>query len=587
MSEPVAELIAELGFDVDKGALAGAEAGLQRVQTLAERVVSSVSSIGGAFKQFGLGVRQGMQQGAAEALSNAGLDPKRGVMVGIKQKFAESFARETDRMGAPAAPGGKPAGGGGGAGGHGPAGAVTGLTGVLNTAQHVMHGFLGLFAAHEIQHFAHEMMDAASQTELASKRLGLTTEALQELQYAANASDISAGSLNNALKFLQVNSTRAASGGKAQAKAFSELGVSVKDAEGNARPVDALLEDVAEKFTTIKDPAKQTALAMQLFGRAGAEMVPMLQEGREGIVKLREEAVALGGGLSETLIENAGEYEKALKAFNFGFLSVKSAIGNVLLPALTRLTLGMTWLIGKFTEAYQKTKFFQALLGVGLAVTLAKLAMWLNVVGWAGVRAWLMNVGPVLLLAAAIAGVSLVLEDLYQGLTGGRSAIGKWIDEWQGIGAWSEGVRSIAAGIDSITQAIRNFANSPWQALKSLLGDVVYVMGAKDVTAQDELANRAVATGRGLGADARSNIDIPRATGRGLGAGAESSFGQARASILDPASASRDSAPINVTVNAHTGATPKEIGHHVKTAIEEHQTKRNRNLRRALVPHAD
>jgi hypothetical protein len=561
---------------------------------LAERAVAAVEGLTAAFANLGV---TAAEAGAAARSASA-------------LPAAASLAADAHgaAVHAPSEHGGPthgtvhaPAGGHGGGHGRGP----EGLTGVIERANHITHGFLALFAGHEVLHFAHEMEEAGVQVELTSRKLGISTEAVQQLQYAASLKSIDKGQLGVGLRFLQVNAEKAAEGSKEAAAAFASLGVSVKDSTGQVKPADTLFEEVATKIAAISDPAKQTALAVQIFGRSSQELVPLLKEGGEGIRAFREEAEALGGGLNETLIENAEEYEHNTKRLGFAMLGVKSAIGNGLLPMLTRAAEALTTLAGRFNEIYKRTNFFQTLLGVGLVTALAKVVMWLNAVGTTAILTWVKSVGVFILVAAAIAGVSLVLEDLYKGLTGGKSAIGKWMDSWQGIGTFSEYVKNMAAGIDSVRLALERFMQSPAMAAldmmksvtaeNSVLGDYLKHNGLakpgefRDTTdldaAANERANRSVATGRGLAADAHGNVDIPRALGRGLNAKADVAFGQAKASIFNPASASSDS--VNVTVNAHTNASAKEIGHHVKRAIEEHHEKVNKRVHHALVPQAD
>lgn len=609
MSEPVTELFAELGFDVDEKSLAKAEAGLQGLTKWAQRAINAVEGVGnalaragagrlgGVFMSAGQGLRegfaQGMQQGAQQALQ--AMDVRTPGKAPTPDKEPGKARVTTDER-VMANTGWR------------------GLGAVLENIGGIQNAFMAAFAGHQVLSFAHEMMDAASATELTAKRLGLTTKALQELEYAANQSDISKGSFANAMKFLQVNSTKAAQGSKEAAAAFAKLGVATKGADGNARPLDELFEDVTTKFAAIKDPAQQTALAMQIFGRAGAELVPMLQEGGEGLRKFREEAAALGGGLSETLLEDAGAYEKSLKQFQFAFLGVKSAIGNFLLPVLTRLSQGITTLVGRFNELYKKTKLIQTILGVGMVAGLIRVVRWLSLVGTAGMLAWAKTAGGFILLAAAIAGVTLVLEDLYQALTGGKSMIGQWIDEWQGFGAISEAVKTMAAGFDSILASMDRLVKHPAKTMLESLKDVgetwaepfqqkgeYYtgpdgkqhwrpttneadgVMGRAE-KGMEERANRPVAKGRGVGADAQGALDIPRAAARGLNAKADAAFGQAKASIFSGKSANSDSPTTNnITINAPTG-DGKDIAKHVKRALEKHESERNRKIRRALVP---
>lgn len=592
MSEPVTELFAELGFKVDQNALAQAESGLQTIVSWAQRAINAVEGVGGALTRVGA-----PRIGGVFTAVGSGL--REGVASGLQQGAQDALAEHAGKPGAPAG------------GAHGPkgdpahdahevvkaaheahaatghaAGAARGLTGLLEHATHVAHGFLGLFAAHQIQHFAHEMMEAASQAEHTAKKLGLTTDAVQQLQFAANMQDIDKGALNTGLKFLQLNSTKAAEGSKEAAKAFRGLGVSVKDATGGPVPLDELFENVATKIAAIKDPAKQTTVAVQLFGRSGQELVPLLQKGGAGIREFREEAEALGGGLTEALLQDAGKYEEALKRFEFAFLGVKSAIGNFLLPILTKLSSALTVAVGKFNEIYKHTKFFQTLIAVGLYAALGKLILWLNTVGAAGVLAWVKSVAGFLLLAAVIAGVTLVLEDLYRGLTGGKSAIGKWVDQWQGLGTYSEFVKSIATGIDTIKTALVQLWNSPAKTALEMLNGLGDVMDMNFDRADEERANRAVANGRGVKASARGNIDIPRATERGTHGKADAAFGQAKTSALGGAAAGNSDSVVNITVHA-PGGDGKEIAGHVERALEKHEAKRNSKLRRALVPTQD
>lgn len=615
MSEPVTELFAELGFKVDQNALAQAESGLQTIVSWAQRAINAVSGVGGALARAGApggGRATSALPQIPEHVGSGRYQDDSGRWREASGRFVKGGRKGMAEHELPPAGGAKDPHGVAGAAHEAhaatrhAAGAAKGLTGLLEHATHVAHGFLGLFAAHQIQHFAHEMMEAASQAEHTAKKLGLTTDAVQQLQFAANMQDIDKGALNTGLKFLQLNSTKASEGSKEAAKAFRGLGVSVKDATGGPVPLDELFENVATKIAEIKDPAKQTTVAVQLFGRSGQELIPLLQKGGEGIREFREEAEALGGGLTEALLEDAGKYEEALKRFEFAFIGVKSAIGNFLLPILTKLSQGLTFLVGKFNEIYKKTKFFQTLITVGLYAALAKLVLWLNTVGAAGVLAWAKSVGGFILLAAVIAGVALVLEDLYRGLTGGKSAIGKWVDQWQGLGTTSEFVKSIAAGLDTITAALERMVKSPGMAalegLKSIthensaLGQYMLKNGVAkkgefrstvDTNAADEeRANRAVANGRGSRADARGNIDIPRATERGTNGKADAAFGQAKASALGGAAGANNDSVVNITVHA-PGGDGKDIAHHVEHALEKHEAKRNRKLRHALVPTQD
>lgn len=592
MAEPVAELFADLGFKVDQAALAAVDAGLVEITAIAQRAVNAVGGLTAAFAKMGVTAKIAVGGGATAAAAAAtGV----GVPLASKPKPQASGGH-----GAPA-------------GGEKPHvtssergathGGWRGLGGILENFGHIEHAFLGAFAVHEVMHFAHGLMDMASANEKAALKLGITTAAVQEMGHAANMVDIDMGTVTQGLKFLQLNAQKASEGSKEQAKVFRDLGVSVKGLNGEIKPADALFEEVATKVAATEDPAKRTALAMRIFGRSGVELLPILVKGGAGIAELREEARMLGGVMGEETAEKAAALEENVKRLAFAFNGVKYAIGNGLLPILTRIAMAFTSFVGKVNEAYKRTKIFQTLIAVGLTAGFVKLIGVLRAVGSAGVLSWLKTLGGYILLAAAVAGVVLIFEDLYQTISGGKGMIGQWIDEWKGFGTTAEFAKTFAAGLKSIREEIERITKTPLTALKALgIGAGRFFSGA-DVEGEyytgpdgqkhwrakakqslgdkaDERANRPVANGRGMAADARGSIDIPRASERGLHGKADRAFGQAqRGGVVGEANSD------SVVVNIHApGADGKDIAKHVKHELEKHEERRVKKIRHALVP---
>lgn len=171
-----------------------------------------------------------------------------------------------------------------------------------------------------------------------AQSVGTTTEELSALAYAADLSGVSQDNLGTALTRLTKNASDAAQGiGEAQ-KGFNALGISVKDAEGNLKSSDQLLQEVAGKFAQFEDGANKTALAVNLFGKSGADLIPLLNAGAEGIQDMKDEAEELG----LTFDQKTG---KAAEAFNDNLTrldAVKKGLFNriaaQLLPSLVSLT---------------------------------------------------------------------------------------------------------------------------------------------------------------------------------------------------------------------------------------------------------
>ena len=117
-------------------------------------------------------------------------------------------------------------------------------------------------------------------------------------------------------------------------RAFEALGITLSNNDGDLKSVDQLLNEVADSFTQIENPADKVRIAMDLFGRAGAGMVNMLQDGSQSLNTLR-------GQFNEFTLELTGEQARAVEEANDRFdllgrvfASIGQQITANLLPAL-------------------------------------------------------------------------------------------------------------------------------------------------------------------------------------------------------------------------------------------------------------
>lgn len=127
-------------------------------------------------------------------------------------------------------------------------------------------------------------MDEMSKT---AQRIGTATENIAGLQLAFELGGSSAEGMQTAMVKL---ADQAAEG----SKAFAALGVNVRTADGHLKDTRALIAEVADKFAGYADGASKTALAVELFGRSGAELIPILNGGAAGLADMDEQARKLG-----------------------------------------------------------------------------------------------------------------------------------------------------------------------------------------------------------------------------------------------------------------------------------------------------
>jgi len=134
---------------------------------------------------------------------------------------------------------------------------------------------------------------------------------------------------------MQRTMVEAATGTKEAQDAFDAIGVSVKDLEGLAP--DEQFAVIADRIAAIEDPAKRTAAAMDIFGRAGAQLIPLLAAGSSGIEALRKQARDFGISVSGKDAKAAALLTDTLNILSKSVRGLWIQIGAALAPAATAL----------------------------------------------------------------------------------------------------------------------------------------------------------------------------------------------------------------------------------------------------------
>jgi lambda family phage tail tape measure protein len=170
--------------------------------------------------------------------------------------------------------------------------------------------------------------DAAAKS---ARSIGITTESLTSLQYAAELSGVSSDEFNASL----IKLNRSAADGS---KAFDRMGVSTKDANGNIKGTDVLLKEVSDKFAGYKDGAEKSALAQELFGKSGANMISFLNSGSEGLTEMQKEAEKLGVVIGGELAANSELFNDNLTRIQKSVMGLVVEIAGPLVGALAKMT---------------------------------------------------------------------------------------------------------------------------------------------------------------------------------------------------------------------------------------------------------
>ena len=167
--------------------------------------------------------------------------------------------------------------------------------------------FVGALTIEKLGQVIAQGLDYASSLGEVAQQLGVTTDALQEYRYAATQVGLSTEEMDQALSQLTRRAGEAANGTKAQAQAFEALGISVKTANGEMIPTGDLIPMIADAMQKIENPAQRAAILMDLFGKSGQKLEPLLADGARGIEEFKRRARELGMVLDQNLIRQADE----------------------------------------------------------------------------------------------------------------------------------------------------------------------------------------------------------------------------------------------------------------------------------------
>jgi len=162
-----------------------------------------------------------------------------------------------------------------------------------------------------------------------SGRTKASVESLSEIGYAAKQTGAEIADVEIGIKKMQKALAGASEGDKGPAKAISDLGLNLK--ELLSLSPDAQLEAIGDRITAIENPALQSAAAIEMFGRSGTNLLPMLAN----LSALRSEARSKGFVFTAEEAASAKKLSDAITSMKFSVDRIVATIGGALAPSLT------------------------------------------------------------------------------------------------------------------------------------------------------------------------------------------------------------------------------------------------------------
>lgn len=144
-------------------------------------------------------------------------------------------------------------------------------------------------------------IDYADNIQDMADKWGISTRQLQEFEYWATLNGTTMEAMLNAM-------TRLTNQAQVNASAFKELGISVKNENGELKDQKQLFLEVVNALNKVENQTRKNALQFDIFGRSGNEIAQVIKQGADNLQQLSDEAESLGIILSEKTIKSAGDF---------------------------------------------------------------------------------------------------------------------------------------------------------------------------------------------------------------------------------------------------------------------------------------
>lgn len=168
-----------------------------------------------------------------------------------------------------------------------------------------------------------------------STQTGLTTDQLQEFEYASELVDVSTDTLRGSLVKLTNNMQTAATGTGSAAEAFKTLKVKVADSQGHLKSnYDVFLQTI-DALGKMKNETERDALAMDIFGKSATDLNPLIEAGSGRLEELAEQAHEVGYVVDNETLQSFGELDDAMQKLDKQGDAVKRSFAEALLPVIT------------------------------------------------------------------------------------------------------------------------------------------------------------------------------------------------------------------------------------------------------------
>ena len=204
---------------------------------------------------------------------------------------------------------------------------------------------------------AYKLADSTAKTldeiDKMSQKIGISSDAYQKLDYAMARSGADITGLKAGMKTFTNQMDAAAQGGGDAANVFRELGVEVTNADGSLRSQESTMFKTISALASMENQTQRARYAIMLFGRSGAELAPLLNQGAAGVDALLKKAEELGLVIDADTVKSGAKLNDTMDDVRASFSMVKTSIGAELIPYFQQFS---EWTLGHMPQIKEAAK---------------------------------------------------------------------------------------------------------------------------------------------------------------------------------------------------------------------------------------
>lgn len=215
-------------------------------------------------------------------------------------------------------------------------------------------GALAVETGKKIWQMSNEVAEAGDRIDKQSQKVGLSYESYQKWDYAMQLAGTSMSNCTTGLKTLTNTFDDALQGSDGAITKFDRLGISLDDLKGKSR--EDIFGTVVEALQNVADDTERAALANDMFGKSGQDLLPLLNQSSVETRALLQEAEDYGMVMSDDAVKASAEFEDSLTRLKGTMGGIKNSMTGDILPSLTTLLDGFTDLAAGVDGGGEKIK---------------------------------------------------------------------------------------------------------------------------------------------------------------------------------------------------------------------------------------